>query len=198
MGATALATIVLGASVLVLLLIFSIAVPGLRVWPLPDAPGSALRLRRGVNRVSGLLMPALSAAVFVLAIVERETFPVSSIGLTAFGATAFLAGGVFGLLGYFQLGPALSHDQRGPLVSAGPYRISRNPQYVGAVAVLLGFSTALGSIQALFAALACSAWYLLAPLAEESWLREKYGPSYEAYVASAPRYLGLPRQRRAV
>ncbi len=197
MSAILFATIVLGASTLVSLLLLSIAVPRLRVWPLPDESGSAWRLRRGANRVSGIGASTLSAAVLVLAMVDRETLPASSVGLTVVGAAVFLAGGALGLLGYFQLGPALSHDQGGPLVSAGPYRISRNPQYVGAVAVLVGFSFALGSGQALLAALACSGWYLLAPFAEESWLREKFGPSYEAYVASAPRYLGLPTQQRA-
>lgn len=197
MSATLFATILLGAVALVLLLLLSIAVPRLRVWPLPDESGSAWRLRRGANRLCGMMASALSAGVLLLAIVERQTLPISFFGLSAVGAAVFLVGGVLGLVGYFHLGPALSHDQGGPLVSAGPYRISRNPQYVGAVMVLVGFSSALGSSQALFAALACSAWFLLAPFAEESWLREKFGPSYDTYVASAPRYLGLPRRRRA-
>lgn len=197
MSAILLTTIVLGAAVLVFLLLFSIAVPRLRVWPLPDDFGSACWLRRGTNRLSGLAVGALSATVLVLAVLERQTLPVSSLGLSVAGAAVFLIGGVFGAAGYFQLGPALSHDRGGPLVSRGPYRISRNPQYVGAVAVLVGFSSALGSSQALLAALACSAWFLLAPFAEESWLREKFGPSYSAYIESAPRYLGLPRRRRA-
>lgn len=197
MSAIIFLTTVFGAVALVLLLLLSISVPQLRVWPLPDASGSAWRLRRGANRVSGVMAGTLSSAVLLLAVLEHQTFPVSSAGLSVAGAAVFLAGGVFGLVGYLQLGPALSHDRGGPLVSSGPYRISRNPQYVGAVAVLLGFSIALGSTQALLAALACSAWYLLAPFAEESWLREKFGSSYDAYIASAPRYLGLPRRRPA-
>lgn len=191
------ATILGSAAAIVSLLLLSIAVPRLRVWPLPNDSGPAYRLRRAANRLSGMLAGSLSVAVLVLSVVERQTLPVSSPALTVAGAVIFAFGGALGLLGYFQLGPALSHDQAGPLVSSGPYRVSRNPQYVGSVAVLLGFSTALGSLQGLLAAVACSAWFLLAPFAEESWLRDKFGSSYSAYLASAPRYLGVRFRRRA-
>lgn len=196
-SATLLATIMVGAAIVVLLLLLSIVHPRLRVWPLPDETGAALRLRRGANRLMGLLVSSLSAGVLLLAVLEPRTLPVSSRAFSAAGGGVFIVGAALGLLGYLRLGPALSHGQAGPLVSTGPYRFSRNPQYVGAIAVLLGFSAALGSAQALLAASACSVWFVLAPIAEESWLQAKFGSGYDAYLASAPRYLGLPRRRRS-
>lgn len=197
MGSILFPVIVSGAAVLVLLLLLSLGLPHLRVWPLPSDGGPWHRVRRVVSRTSGAMAGILSLAVLVLAFLDRSSLPLSSPALSVLGAVVAALGGVLGLQGYLQLGPAPSHDQPGPLVSRGPYRFSRNPQYVGAVAVLLGSGVALGSTRGLLAATACSVWFLLAPLAEESWLRQRFGSAYDAYLASAPRYLGRPRRRRA-
>lgn len=195
MGAILLVTILCGAGVLVALLLWSMAAPHLRVWPLPDQGGAAVGIRRALHRLSGTLIGVLSAGALVLAVVERHTLPAASVAVSIVGWLVFCLGATLGLLGYLTLGPAMSHGQPGPLVATGTYRFSRNPQYVGAILVLLGFATALSSSSGLIAALACSTWFALAPFAEESWLREKLGASYAAYVHSAPRYLGLPSRK---
>ena len=73
-------------------------------------------------------------------------------------------------------------------------RYSRNPQYSGAIGVLLGFGLLCGSKLALLAGAACSTWFVTAPFAEERWLRQQLGPSYEEYLRLVPRFLGLPRR----
>lgn len=199
MTTTVLMAIVGAASLLVALLLHSIALPHLRVWPLPDDQGYALRVRRTLNRASGVAIAVLSAGVLVLAVLERQSLPVHVPCASILGFVICLAGATLGISGYVTLGPRRSSGESGPLVSDGPYRLSRNPQYVGAVALLLGFAAALASSQALIGAAACSAWFLLAPIAEERWLREELGHDFEAYAASAPRYLGWPsRHTRAI
>lgn len=199
MTTTVLIVIVAVVTILVALLLQSIALPSLRVWPLPDNQGCALRARQIVNRVSGIAIGVLSAGVVLLAVLDRHSLPADFRGLTIFGAVIAFGGGTLGICGYLTLGPGRSSDERGPLVSSGPYRFSRNPQYVGAAALLVGFSVALASSQALLAAAVCSLWFLLAPLAEERWLREQLGRELDAYIESAPRYLGWrSRRTRAV
>ena len=80
-------------------------------------------------------------------------------------------------------------------MESGPYRVSRNPQYVGDIALLLGWGVACNSLLTWLLCLLGVAWFALAPLAEEPWLRERYGPPYEAYRGRVSRFLGLPRRR---
>ena len=76
-------------------------------------------------------------------------------------------------------------------MTTGPNSISRNPMYVGLAGLLLANATWRGS------------WAGLVPIAgfvvlidriqieaEESALLEKFGAEYDAYRASAPRWIG--------
>jgi len=72
--------------------------------------------------------------------------------------------------------------------SAGPYRISRNPVYIGAMLVFAGICAATANL-ALVGYLAVAAWlqhFMI--LAEERICREKYGKVFEEYMKRAPRY----------
>jgi protein-S-isoprenylcysteine O-methyltransferase Ste14 len=76
------------------------------------------------------------------------------------------------------------------LIIWGPYRLVRNPIYVGVVAVLGGIALALRSPSALL--LAVAAWLLahaLVVLYEEPTLRRRFGASYERYVLEVNRWL---------
>jgi protein-S-isoprenylcysteine O-methyltransferase Ste14 len=83
------------------------------------------------------------------------------------------------------------------LTTAGPYAFVRNPLYVGNFLTALGFAIAftgndepakrnalviagLGTMLAVYAA--------IVPL-EEAYLRETFGPEFDAYVASVPRVI---------
>jgi len=81
----------------------------------------------------------------------------------------------------------------GTLTLKGPYRWSRNPQYLGWFMFLLGFALNDWSWWCL-AALAIVATYLhLLVLVEEEHLQRTFGEPYAEYCRSVPRYLGRPR-----
>jgi protein-S-isoprenylcysteine O-methyltransferase Ste14 len=101
-----------------------------------------------------------------------------------------LAGAVFATWAVWRLGFWESSGLEGHLNTEGPYRYSRNPQYVGYVAMLGGGAVLAGSWMAAVLALVGIVWFLLAPLAEEPWLHEQYGDAYEEYRRSVPRFLG--------
>jgi protein-S-isoprenylcysteine O-methyltransferase Ste14 len=101
-----------------------------------------------------------------------------------------LAGVVLATWAVWRLGFWESSGLEGRLNTEGPYRYSRNPQYVGYVAMLGGGAVLAGSWMTAFLALVGIVWLLLAPLAEEPWLREQYGDAYEEYRRSVPRFLG--------
>ena len=106
-----------------------------------------------------------------------------------------LLGAAFALWGAFALGIPASQGLGGALITVGPYRYSRNPQYVGNCGFVLGYGVLCGSFLTLAAAFPLMLWFILAPFAEEPWLRERLGASYERYSSGAPRFVALPVRR---
>lgn len=104
------------------------------------------------------------------------------------------AGGAFALRGFRALSLHQTLGLEGTLVEHGPYRVSRNPQYVGDIALLLAWGLACASLLTWVLCALGIAWFALAPLAEEPWLRERYGAPYEAYRRRVPRFLGRPAE----
>ena len=79
------------------------------------------------------------------------------------------------------------------LVSSGPYRLTRNPMYLGMV--LLSASGALfaGLPWNLWPAVTLAVWlHFRFVLPEEEFLRKQLGVSYLEYASRNPRWLGFP------
>jgi protein-S-isoprenylcysteine O-methyltransferase Ste14 len=81
------------------------------------------------------------------------------------------------------------------LVRAGPYRVSRNPMYLGLALVLSGWAIWLGSASpcALVPAFVlCLTWLQILP--EERALRAAFGQEYARYCGDTHRWLGIRRR----
>ena len=76
------------------------------------------------------------------------------------------------------------------LVVNGPYRLTRNPMYVGMVGVLVGTGVLLGSL-APFAVVPVFVWMIQWRFirAEEASLRRTFGPEYREYQARVRRWI---------
>ena len=74
-------------------------------------------------------------------------------------------------------------------VSSGPYRFTRNPQYLGDIVVFVGVCVIANSLLLWITHLLTGVWFLIAPLVEESWLEEQYGASYLEYRRRVRRFL---------
>jgi len=83
-------------------------------------------------------------------------------------------------------------------VVRGLYRFTRNPMYVGVLALIIGQALLLGR-EVLFA-WAAAAWLifqLFLVLEEEPGLRKRFGAAYEDYYSQVPRWLPTgPRNPR--
>jgi protein-S-isoprenylcysteine O-methyltransferase Ste14 len=188
--------VVVSSATLVGALVFSIVQPTVSLWPTPHEKERAWRLRLVAHHVAGVLVAFTGVGALALAFLDRASLDLPA-GFRWFVGPAILGfGAVFGLWGYVQLGASASQGAIGPLEVSGPYRYSRNPQYVGAIGVLLGFALLCASKLGLLAAAACSTWFVTAPFAEERWLRRRLGALYDEYVKSSPRYLGFPKRGR--
>ena len=76
------------------------------------------------------------------------------------------------------------------LVTSGPYRISRNPMYVGVVTILAGWCTLWGSRTLLiYSMLVTIAFHLRVLLFEEPWAARRFGSEWDVYRARVPRWV---------
>ena len=105
------------------------------------------------------------------------------------GGVLFAVGGFWALWGYLTLGTHLSLGNAGDLVDTGAYRHCRNPQYIGTIAVGVGYGLICNSTLTLVGSGITSVTFILMPFAEEPWLRAGLGAAYEAYCARVPRFL---------
>ena len=173
-----LAAVLLNGATIVL----SIVRPDLRVWP-PPRRDSWQYLYNGVMSFTVL-------GVVALGILDWNGGAFHHGARFLVGGGLLMACGLFGFWGFLTLGVHASRGLGGDLVTTGPYRYSRNPQYVGTIPALLGYAIVCNSLLALVAALLVSSWFLLVPFAEESWCREHLGAAYEEYARKVPRFLG--------
>ena len=75
------------------------------------------------------------------------------------------------------------------LLTAGPYRFSRNPIYLSEQAMWLGWTWFFGSPVVAASALAFGAFMRAAVLREEKTLETRFGDSWRKYAARVPRWL---------
>ena len=83
----------------------------------------------------------------------------------------------------------------GKLATTGPYRWSRNPQYVGWFLFLLGFALNDWSLWCLAALLVVAISLHLLVLVEEEHLHRVFGDQYVEFQRAIPRYAGWGRLR---
>jgi protein-S-isoprenylcysteine O-methyltransferase Ste14 len=164
----------------------SFAAPSHRVWPPPS--------RRSWQMIATWFLSWVSlSGVFLLAV-----FGENSLGLPAWlrlGLGVPLLGLGAGLIawGFRALSVETSLGVQGALIRTGPYRFSRNPQYLGTCLYLASLVLLSGSHSVALGALAVGLWFVATPFVEEPWLAAQYGAEYAAYCREVPRFLGLRR-----
>ena len=169
--------------VLVASLILSILRPESRLWPPP--PGSRWALAWMWDWTV-----AASGAGLVLAIVDYGSWILDDRSWILIGCAAAAIGAGITDWGIRTLGRETSVGLPGVFSAAGPYRWTRNPQYLGDILMTVGVVLVADSWRVAALGAGGIACLLLAPLAEERWLIERYGDDYERYRKRVPRLLG--------
>ena len=154
------------------------------------AEGGACRMPRVVppfDFLGGLWVMGLLHRLAPGAVVLR--WPVSLVGLVPLGL-GFAIGGIaaeqFGRAGT----PIRPGTEATALVQSGPFRLSRNPMYLGMTLLLLGIALLLGSltpllVPPLFMALITALFIRK----EERWMEQTFGESYRSYQRRVRRWL---------
>jgi protein-S-isoprenylcysteine O-methyltransferase Ste14 len=133
------------------------------------------------------------SGVFLLALLAGNSLGLPAwlrlgLGVPLLGIGVVLIG-----WGFRELSISTSLGLQGSFVRSGPYRFSRNPQYLGTCIYLAALVVLSGSHLAAVGCLAVALWFLATPFVEEPWLAERYGAEYEAYRRAVPRFFGLRR-----
>ena len=73
-------------------------------------------------------------------------------------------------------------------VASGPYRFTRNPQYLGDNILFFGVSIIANSLLLWIAHALLILVFVMAPLTEERWLEDQYGQAYREYRRKIRRF----------
>lgn len=184
---TAFAIVLAAETLLLAALLFSIRRPRRRIWP-PPAQRSWQFLAVWIATAVAFL------GSVALAFLDYGSFVFDHIVWRWVGGGLVVAGTALADWGVRTLTSRTSRGLGGEFRRRGPYRWTRNPQYLGHVAVVVGFVIGFDSVLLLVTGLLAIACLLLTPVAEEPWLAERYGDTYREYRREVPRYLG--RRRR--
>lgn len=163
-------------------LIVSILIPNRRFWP-PGERSWAF----GLYWLCGIVMTACGAVVGYL---DRDSLGIDFPGRISLGSIVAASGVAIGVRASRDLNIAETTGLEGRLYTDRIYRYTRNPQYVGILSALGGFSLLTNSVRFVILAVGGAIWTLLLPFVEEPWLEEQYGGEYETYRERVPRFLG--------
>ena len=105
------------------------------------------------------------------------------------GIRLTLLGGMLAVWGMTTVGWNNTSGLKGGFVSYGPYRFTRNPQYLGDIVFCIGVGVIANAVLLWITHLLLALVFVVAPFTEEPWLEEQYGDVYREYRKRVPRFL---------
>lgn len=172
------------AAVLLSLLVLTLLLPKLRIWPTPGSKSWQGHVFWPLFRSLNVLCFAGAAATFL----DRPQlldlplwFRLLAFGLLAASVAVFV-------YSFRILGRDNSYGARDGLVTGGIYRWTRNPQNAMLVVVYGCLALAADNAPTYLLCGAMMAVYTLMIMAEEPWLEAVYGEPYRRYCADVPRF----------
>lgn len=178
----ALATGLSATIALLAMLLWSIAFPDRRLWP----PEKSTLLNQLV--VWGLTIATFASAL-ALGVVDWNSLEWPSTLRWGLGLPLIVAGNLVVWKAVFNIGMKATSGEADELKTDGFYRYSRNPQYMADIVILIGWAVLCASISSLPVVATGIAVLLIAPLAEEPWLKRVYRTPYRDYLQEVRRYL---------
>jgi protein-S-isoprenylcysteine O-methyltransferase Ste14 len=157
--------------------------PAHRLWPPPGRDSWQFRLVWSLFAVA-------TFSFICLGVVDWNSLSLPLELRLSLGGLLLLGGLGLAFWGITSLGLEQSLGLKGEMVPHGPYRFTRNPQYLGDLAATIGWMLLTGSVLVIVAGVPSVMWYLMLPRTEEPWLEDRYGDAYRRYSERLPRFLG--------
>jgi protein-S-isoprenylcysteine O-methyltransferase Ste14 len=163
------------------LIIWSVVQPRHRLWPVGEN-------RWKLIPVWGVFYAVVALALAVI-VLDWNRWLIPNPLRFGVGIPLIILGLALLNWGIATLGLKNTHGLRDRFVLAGPYRFTRNPQYLGDIIMLTGITLVVNSLYLLVINALIILSFLLLPLPEEIWLEEVYGETYRRYKTQTPRFL---------
>ncbi len=161
---------------------WSVACPNKRIWPPPHQRS----WQHVLTWVGFYSVCGLNTALLFL---DWNSWIFKSDLRFLLGIPVALLGGFLAAWGVVTLGVKNTSGLKGGFVASGPYRFTRNPQYLGDIICFAGVSIVANSLLLWITHALLILVFVMAPLAEESWLEDQYGQVYREYRRDSPRFL---------
>lgn len=149
-----------------------------------------------------LLRLCLTLLAVGLSVISTLNFPIpkheSDNTIIPLGLFLYCAGAILAIWAKNTMnevwGVPNQHDfkRQNKLLTDGPFQITRNPIYTGALLVFVGFTLATKSWLIFFTPVYYF-WALKVVKKEESLLEKYFGKQYTDYKSKVPRFLGLAK-----
>ncbi len=167
----------------IFLFLLTIRRPPFRFWPPPSA--------RSWQFFSAWLMAGIVFVnYFFVGLLDFDSGFLPGLKLRLpFAAVCFLFGISIGMWGGMVFSSRTTLGLGTRLITRGPYRYTRNPQYIGDCLSALGYMILTNSWLAWVIGILGIFLNILAPLTEEPWLEERFGDAYREYKRRVPRWL---------
>ncbi|MFV1950325.1 MAG: isoprenylcysteine carboxylmethyltransferase family protein [Anaerolineales bacterium] len=163
-------------------IVWSVVRPAKRIWPPPGKSSWQYRLTWilfylvfGLNGL--LLVMDWNSWIFNNPLRFILAIPLAIIGVSTL------------IWGIRTLGVINTSGISDVFIKEGPYRFTRNPQYLGDMLLFLGLSIMANSLFLWITHILLILVFTITPLAEEDWLRKQYGDAYQSYLKDISRFL---------
>jgi protein-S-isoprenylcysteine O-methyltransferase Ste14 len=186
-----MSTVIFGAGVavgvvLLALLVATILIKPLRIWPTPGE-------KTWQSYIFWPLFRGLNVLCFACAIVDTNAPLGLPLGLRAVAFGLLAASVALFIYAFRMLGRENSYGAAHGLVTSGIYQWSRNPQNAMLIVVYACLALAADTQRTYVLCVAMMAVYAIMVLAEEPWLEQTYGDAYRHYCSVVPRFFNWRR-----
>lgn len=163
-------------------LIVSLLCPKYRIWPPP---------KKGLWQYWYIHFSTESSifCFLVLGFLDWNTFFLKHWLRFVFAPLFIAVGAIILLWALRTLTINTSLGSKAKLVNEGPYKYSRNPQYLGTILFFSGTILLFNSLYQFVTGTIGIIWFLFAAFVEEPWLRERFKEEYDAYCKEVPRFI---------
>ncbi|MEJ2251170.1 MAG: methyltransferase [Candidatus Lokiarchaeota archaeon] len=162
--------------------VFSIFFPKFRFWPPPKKQSYQFY-------ISWTFMSVFLISYVIFGILDYNSSIIPFYVSLIVGIPIFIIGMLILIWGLVTLSFHQSLGLEGNFIISGPYKYTRNPQYIGYILIIIGFILFFNSLKIILLSLIIIIVFILLPFAEEPWLRKKYGEVYENYKEKVRRFL---------
>lgn len=162
-------------------LLISLFSPSRRIWPPPEKKTWQFYYIWILTYISLI-------GLIILGFMDWNSFILDFLVLRVIGGVKFVVGIYLLIWGMRTLSLHLSHGLKGELITNGPYKFSRNPQYIGINLAILGYIFITNSFLSLITGGFGIILFFLTPFVEEPWLKEVLGSKYEEYCRKVRRF----------